>query len=371
MTESFAYMMLYGASAMLAMTASCYLLFRRANAIAPDVRSPRLLRRWTAVFFASMAMSHLWYLPIFGSTAAEDVLSANTVGAILDFLTLIPSALIVLLSMLQDRRRPVWPVFAMFAPFVVGLTVCWVSRNYAVLPVLYAYYLLLGISIIIYMVRATRQYGRWLRDNYADLEHKEVWQSFVVLAVILIVFGLYVFDSQVPAIRYVTQTNGILLVCYLLWRVETLSDLSVSVQESEQVGDGLSAPAETECDGLQQVSKDRIEALLQRHCVDTQLYLQHDLTLLQLAKAIGTNRTYLGTYFTQAGITYNTYINDLRIRHFVRLYREAVAGRQSVTAQQLAYDSGYHSYSTFALAFKQRMGLTATSWMRNTAAAQA
>ena len=31
------------------------------------------------------------------------------------------------------------------------------------------------------MVRALRQYGRWLRDNYADLEHKEVWQSFVVL----------------------------------------------------------------------------------------------------------------------------------------------------------------------------------------------
>ena len=30
-------------------------------------------------------------------------------------------------------------------------------------------------------------------------------------------------------------------------------------------------------------------------------YLQHDLTLQQLALIIGTNRTYLGAYFTQAG----------------------------------------------------------------------
>ena len=38
------------------------------------------------------------------------------------------------------------------------------------------------------MVRALRLYGRWLRDNYADLEHKEVWQSFIVLAILLIMY---------------------------------------------------------------------------------------------------------------------------------------------------------------------------------------
>jgi hypothetical protein len=36
-----------------------------------------------------------------------------------------------------------------------------------------------------------------------------------------------------------------------------------------------------------------IGPLLKQHCEETQLYLQHDLTLLQLAKAVGTNRFYL------------------------------------------------------------------------------
>jgi AraC-like DNA-binding protein len=88
---------------------------------------------------------------------------------------------------------------------------------------------------------------------------------------------------------------------------------------------------------------------------------------LQLASAIGTNRTYLGQYFSNQGITYNAYINDLRIQHFISLYREAVATQQTFTAQQLASKSGYRSYSTFSLAFKQRMGQSVTVWMRDSA----
>ena len=84
-----------------------------------------------------------------------------------------------------------------------------------------------------YMVRALRQYGRWLRENYADLEHKEVWQSFVVLAIIMLAFVIYAFTSEGVVYQYAMQLITIVLICYLLWRVETLSDLSISQQQSE------------------------------------------------------------------------------------------------------------------------------------------
>lgn len=107
--------------------------------------------------------------------------------------------------------------------------------------------------------------------------------------------------------------------------------------------------------------------LLQKHCIDTQLYLQHDLTLHQLSRAIGTNRYYLSQYFSSQNMNYNTYINNLRINHFVSLYGEAVARHQLFTLQQLASESGFRSYSTFSLAFKQRMGMNVTAWMRESA----
>ena len=108
-----------------------------------------------------------------------------------------------------------------------------------------------------------------------------------------------------------------------------------------------------------------METLLKKHCENKRLYLQNDLTLAQLAGAIGTNRTYLSQHFAQQGITYNAYINGLRIRHFVRLYEKALADGREFTAQQLAFESGFHSYSTFSNTFKQIMGTTVATWMHS------
>ena len=107
-----------------------------------------------------------------------------------------------------------------------------------------------------------------------------------------------------------------------------------------------------------------IGPLLENKCKAAQLYLQHDLSLTQLAQVIGTNHTYLSKYFAQQGITYNAYINGLRVRHFMHLYHQAVAGHRAFTAQQLAYESGFHSYSTFSAAFKQNTGMTVTAWTK-------
>ena len=356
--EDTLYIMLYASVAMLSLIASCYLLFRRANAIAPDVTSPVRVRRWTAAFFSVFVANHLWYmLPLFFLTSSEDIKLTNLLGGLLDSITFFPLAIIVLLTMLQDRQRPLWPAWAMVMPVVVGMVWCVMSQSDALLPILIVYLLLMVIGLMVYMVRALRQYGRWLRDNYADLEHKEVWQSFVVLAIMLLVFGSYLLSESALAYEYALQLVVIILVGYLLWRVETLSDLSISQQQSLPTVDSAQS----------QAVHDSIGPLLQKYCIDTQLYLQHDLTVYQLAQAIGINRLYLSQYFSSQGMSYNAYINDLRIHHFVSLYREAVAAGNSFTAQQLAHDCGYQSYSTFSLAFKQRMGQTVTAWMRENA----
>ena len=277
--EETLYSMLYAVVTTIAMLASCYLLFRRANAIAPNVTPPVRLRRWTAAFFAVFVVNHLWYLgPTFFLTSDDDVKLTNMIGILLDSMTFFPL-------------------------------------------------------------------------------------SIIVLAVILLVFAIYVLAGGNLIYECILQMIVIVLICYLLWRVETLSDLSNPQPQSLPADE--TTTEEMEDNSLSPTIRDNIEALLQQHCIDTQLYLQHDLTVSQLAQAIGINRLYLSQYFSRQGISYNAYINDLRINHFVSLYREAVAAQRHFTAQQLAHDSGYQSYSTFSLAFKQRMGQSVTVWMRS------
>ena len=373
------FIILYSGVTFMAMLASCYLLLRRANAIAPDITPPLRLRRWTGAFLASIALSHVWYMPIFFLSSSEDRRLCDLIGGLLDSMTYFPLAIVVLLTMLQDRRRPLWPVGVMMAPIVAGNAWDVVTRSYALLPILYVYYLLMCLGLILYMIRASRQYGRWLRDNFSDLEHKEVWQSIVVLAVMLLMFAVYALTNESQAYVYAMLVVSTLLVGYLLWRVETLSDLGSLVQPESAIA--VDEVAEEEAAATDKAADDdhtaairhrqtssvglskNIGPLLKQHCEEPQLYLQYDISLAQLATLIGINRSYLSRYFASQGITYNAYINDLRIQHFVELYREAVATHQPVTAQQLAYQSGFRNYNTFSAAFKRMMGMNATEWM--------
>ena len=363
----------YGITGVMPLFAAVYLLLRRGNAFAPNVTPPVRLRRWAAAFFAVAALGHVWWYPFYAYSgefhSAHDLLHspAYVLVVMLDSVTLLTTIAGTLLAMLQDRQRPIWPAFAAMTPLVVMGALQIRDPDGPFMNIAGIYLLSLYVLFSVYMVFAVRRYGQWLNDNYADLENKKVWLTLVVSLVCLLLLILYTLGDSDTLLIYGLHFVELILFSLLLWRVETLPQL----EEPLAVEEACTASAPETCQEPTVNSSTsnlalpaNIEQLLQEHCMDTQLYLEHDLNLSQLAQAVGTNRFYLSQYFSRLGITYNAYINDLRIDHFVRLYREAVAAHQPVVAQQLASDSGYRSYSTFSLAFKQRMGQSVTAWMR-------
>lgn len=357
--QDFFFITLYGWATLLAVLVCLYFLFSRGNLFSKTNVPPKELRRWAAAFMASVAASHVWWYVLGVFFLVDDRLVRNIVGIMLDRLTFVPLMMCVLIRMLQDRRRPLWPVAVAFVPIAVIAVYCIVTRNDQFELVTEYYSIFVGLVFIIYYVCAVRQYGHWLHDNYADLERKELWQSLLLLACILFIYIAYTSNEGDIATEYLAQLNTLMIIGFLLWRVETLQTLTpipldpIVEENVEEAPKGVN-----------------IGALLEQHCDAKQLYLQHDLTLQQLAIAIGTNRTYLGNYFVQQGITYNAYINHLRVEHFIRIYRENRASSRSITAIQLARQSGFYSYSTFSVAFKKFMGITVSEWMKSEESAQ-
>ena len=360
------FFIIYGVTGAVPLIAALYLLLRRGNAFAPEVTPPVRLRHWAAAFFGVSALGHVWWYFVYITSAdchsMGDLLhSAGYVTAVaLDFVTLQTTIAGMLLAMLQDRRRPVWPAFVATIP----LMALFVSPSYRLLQAATAYVLLLYALFTLYVAFAVRQYGRWLRDNYADLERKEVWQSHVLTVVFLLLLIFYALTDSSVALFFVLHLIDLVLFVLLLWRVETLPQLTIDGDGGQPRGWEAAEGGSPSPDTLSDDAYEEITLLLQKHCIDTGLYLQHDLNKAQVAKAIGTNRTYLSLYFMRKETTYNAYINDLRIRHFIGLYCEAVAAQRPVVVQQLTLMSGYRSYSTFSLAFKQCMGQNVTAWMR-------
>ena len=220
------FIMLYGMAGFFAMLACVYLLLRRGNAFAEDVRSSCVLRRWTAAFMAAIVASHVWWYVLGTCFLTDDRLVRNITTIMLDHVTLVPLTMAVLLAMLQDRRRPLWPWLLAQAPEVLAAALGIAGRSefwgYQVV-----HYWQLGVIavFVVYYIIALRQYGRWLLDNYADLEHKEVWQSMVFIIVLLAVYMVYTSNAGELVREYLSQIITLVIIAFLLWRVETLQEL--------------------------------------------------------------------------------------------------------------------------------------------------
>ena len=350
------FFILYGVTGVVPLIAALYLLLRRGNAIAPGVTPPVRLRRWTASFFAVTTLAHVWWL-LFCIYSGDLHSVAYLVIVMVDCMLLFVTFAGMLLAMLQDRRRPMWPALVTMIPFVAlwGAVMAFPSKLFEQITA--AYLVLLGLLFTVRMIFAIRQYGRWLNDNYADLENKKVWLCQAVALGCMLLFVLYVLAVDMVLIWFM-HIIELVLVGLLLWRVETLPLLAQNTAEPSPNPQHLT-PTST----ISTIDLEQIDRLLKEHCVATQLYLQHELSLQDLAQAIGTNRSYLSQYFSRKSITYNTYINNLRIDYFIKRYQELTAARQAVVAQELAYESGFSSYRTFSRAFTQRMGQSVTTWM--------
>ena len=360
-TQAILFIAIYSIMGVVPLIAALYLLLRPSNAFAPNVTPPVRLRRWAASFFAVTALSYVWWMLFYIChrdihSIDSMIRSADYMGlAALDCVTLLTTITGTLLAMLQDRRRPMWPILIAMMPFVALSVAYMVNPSEQIMLITISYILLLYVLFTVYMVLAVRRYDRWLNDNYADLENKKVWLSLVVTLCFLLAFFFYTFvDVSSIQLIILTCITELVLFGLLLWRVETLPQL-----------DSIHTPAPSPMEkGVFTIDLAQIERLLNEHCMAPQLYLKHDLSLQELAQAVGTNRSYLSQYFSRQSNTYNTYINNLRVNHFISRYEETIAAGQSVVAQELAYESGFSSYRTFSRAFTQRMGQSVTDWMR-------
>ena len=211
------FLMLYGGAALLAVVACLYLLFSRGNVMSSKVTPPVSLRRWAAAFMASVAASHVWWVVLGIYWLTDDRFMRDVIAVTLDRLTLFPLMMIVLIRMLQDRKRPLWPFAVAMIPFVVVAVIRIVNHDGSFGWFNNDYTIVIATTFIIYYLYALRQYGRWLHDNFADLQHKEVWQSLVLLAVILFVYLGYTNNEGALATEYFAQINTLIIIGFILF----------------------------------------------------------------------------------------------------------------------------------------------------------
>ena len=220
------FMVLYCVAAFFALVAAVYLLWRRGNAFAEDVGSSHVLRRWTAAFMLAIVGSHVWWYAIGQWWLTDDWTVRTILVIMMDYSTLVPLAMGVLLAMLQDRRRPLWPWLVAMSPIVIFAVVGIAGRDtFYGFELTHWWQLAVAALFVTYYIYALRQYGHWLLDNYADLEHKEVWQSLLFAVCLFLIYQVYTSNGGELLREYLSQVITLVIIAFLVWRVETLQEL--------------------------------------------------------------------------------------------------------------------------------------------------
>lgn len=340
-------------------------LFLGRPAVENEMPVSDKIRQRAGLFLLALAVTFVYWVPIL-VLKISDYHRADfyyQIGIQLDLILIIPSFMAWLFSLLQTpspiRMLRRWIPIAI--PIIALITFVITENNWitGIIVILWTIYVVL---VLIQYIIQLRNYHNALRQTYTDLTHRSLNWLYGMAAVAVVELALYILTymrgTMLPELLGIQDLCTVAMGAYITYFVDRQSLLIVgdelaNVESAEVI-------SEKEKSGRSESWVDEMTDLLARECEEKDLYLNPDLDAAMLARAIGSNRTYLSEYFSACGTTFYGYINSLRIDYACHLMDESV---KRITISELALKCGYTNVNTFRRSFVERKGYTPSQYL--------
>lgn len=240
----------------------------------------------------------------------------------------------------QGVRQRILQPLTVFLPTILMVWYA-VSPEEWLLLVFLCTYVVETLLIVGYYFKLYLAFVRDIKTNYSNLSTQMfhgIWAQWAasILSVSVFLIAMVVDEIMWNIIDIFVNTLSLFVLVYSSERLMPLPEKEV---ESEVV------PAEVHTD-VSELTK-----TLQEVCERTLVFCNPDLSLQDLAVALGTNRTYLSRWFMENDTNFYTYVNGMRAEHAAHLL---VTTDEPVSKVQLA--AGFGSSTTFRKYFVERFG---------------
>lgn len=211
-----------------------------------------------------------------------------------------------------------------------------------------------GVVLIAYIVHLYKSYVADIKVNYSSLSLKMIHSLWIQMGATVFVYTFFfiavVQDSVTwNIVNIISNLFSLFLFVYNSEHLMPLPEKDVAengMQESV-IDDGESSILD-------------IGSVLAEKCEKDLLFCNPDLSLQDLALAVGTNRTYLSKWFITNNTTFYNYINHLRITYAAHLL---LTTDEPVT--QIQSQSGFISKSTFRKYFIECFQCTPSDYRKS------
>lgn len=303
------------------------------------------VERIISVLMAVIAAQYVKDIFFVNMPGIEDGFTGRVATA-LDFIT-VPFYGMLLFELCRPGRLTLRGAALNVSPFVV-YSLVYVAGGW---PTMFNLMLVLaalyGLRCIWWTLRALPAYHRYLKNEYSYSENINLYwlRGVMVMFAMLLVVWVYSCANPVPyaEILYMLFSLAVwVVVCYFIHRQERVLYM---VRENM-----LTATPQPACTAppLGDNQAARLKSLFD----DDKVYLEPKLSLTELARQMGTNRTYLSQHINKVyGQTFYEFVNFYRVVHSERLLADTDYNLETVAEM-----SGFNSLSTFRRAFATSHG---------------
>lgn len=204
------------------------------------------------------------------------------------------------------------------------------------------------VAVITSGFREIRRFNKKVSQLYADTEHREIKYIpalllfFILTSLLSSVVNIIGRDFFVNSFIVAIPAIGFsILLSALAWlginHRFTIHDIPLEQEEETQANDEI-------VDSIPTAQSAQLYIKLEEMMNEQKVFLQQDILLNDVAKLLGTNRTYLLRALSScAHMTFKEYINRKRIAHAEQL----IAKNPTIPKNEVATLSGYNSLSSF------------------------
>ena len=201
------------------------------------------------------------------------------------------------------------------------------------------------------------RYRKLIRQHY--LREKQVnirWIAwclslFAIFAIVTIIkiLDTTVFMKAAFNVASFLSLTGIFVLGFRAEAIPTIDELTNMVNSSYL--------------NTQQENKFQVETKLKTYFEEQKPYLNPELSLSDVATAIGVNTTYLSRFMNHwLNVNFFTFVNNYRINYAIKLIEER---KGYITSDLLYMESGFKSRSVFYKLFRERIGLSPQEYIKS------
>lgn len=206
--------------------------------------------------------------------------------------------------------------------------------------------LVYGLSIVYSVIKKTKQYNKVLSKNYSNTDYMHV--RWLKTTCMLLVACMFVWAFTSFYISYLGDS------CYYFFCCCIWGYIALHTNRQETTPAELFEIKET---AYPVATLPNLIPQLEQLLEEKKLYHNPKLTLTDVAKELGTNRTYLSACLNQElDTTFYNYINLHRLKEVEILFQDSK--HTNHTIEELALMCGFNSISTFRRAFVKTYGCT-------------